>query len=106
MAKYDYRSLASKNPKEGQSAIPIAGGYEYSGDGASKAGAGRGGQGGPNAEQANKEPMGATERAIREELDFNRISKERPEQKYAAGGSASARADGIAQRGKTRGRMV
>jgi hypothetical protein len=106
MAKYDYRSLASKNPKMGESAVPIAGGYEYTGPGASKAGAGRGGQGGPNSEQANKEPMGATERAIREELEFDKMSRVRPEQKYAAGGSASSRADGCITKGHTRGRMV
>jgi hypothetical protein len=43
------------------------------------AGAGRGKQGGPTAEQAQKA--------------------------YAKGGSVSSRADGIAQRGKTKGRM-
>ena len=30
----------------------------------------------------------------------------KPEKKMASGGSASARADGIAQRGKTRGTMI
>ena len=74
----------------------------------SKAGAGRGGQGGPTAEQAaqRKEPMSSAEKAVREEQDFEKWSKVRPEQKYAKGGTASARADGIASRGKTRGTIV
>ena len=71
-------------------------------------GAGRGGQGGPTAEQAaqRKAPMSSAERAVREEQDFDKWSKVRPEQKYAKGGSASKRADGIASRGKTRGTIV
>jgi hypothetical protein len=41
--------------------------------------------------------------------DDEKYTKERPEQKYAKGGSvgsASKRADGIAQKGKTKGRFV
>lgn len=72
------------------------------------AGAGRGRQGGPTAEQAakRKAPMSSAEKAVREEQDFDKWSKVRPEQKYAKGGTASARADGIASRGKTRGTIV
>jgi len=86
--------------------------FTYTGEGASKkAGAGRGGQGGPTAKQAdqNKAMMSPTERAVREQQDFDMYAKERPEQKYAKGGkvaSASRRADGIASKGKTKGRMV
>jgi hypothetical protein len=103
MADAKYRSLAAKKQNEGLSDLPIAGGYEYVGKNASKAGAGRGSQGNPQGPAE----MGADERAIREEMDFKKYSKESPEQKYAGGGmTASARADGIAQRGKTRGKMV
>jgi hypothetical protein len=51
----------------------------------------------------------ATDMAKREAMEnknFEAISKVRPEQKYAKGGSASSRADGCAQRGKTKGTMV
>lgn len=80
-----------------------------------KAGAGRGGQGGPTAAQArqNRGMMSDAEKAARDE------AKEMKEQKatekaYEAsrtsmkkgGMTASARADGIAQRGKTRGTIV
>lgn len=75
------------------------------------AGAGRGGQGGPTAKQAdqNKGMMSATEKAVREQQDFDMYAKERPEQKYAKGGkvsSASSRADGCATKGKTRGKVL
>lgn len=96
----------------GESNKPFSGGSEYIGKGASQAGAGRGGQGGPTAAQAdqNRAMMSAAERAAREEMDFDRISRVRPDQGYKKGGqvatSASKRADGIAQRGKTRGTMV
>jgi len=52
-----------------------------------KAGAGRGKQGGPTAKEVETKAKGGMTKA------------------YAKGGSVSARADGIAQRGKTRGRM-
>ena len=39
-------------------------------------------------------------------LDDEKYTRETPDQKYAKGGTASSRADGIAQRGKTRGTMV
>ena len=38
--------------------------------------------------------------------DDEKYTKETPEQKLAAGGTASSRADGIAQRGKTRGTII
>lgn len=85
--------------------------FTYTGEGSSnKAGAGRGGQGGPSAEQArqNKGMMSAAEKEVREQQDFDMYAKERPEQKYANGGkvsSASRRADGIASKGKTRGKL-
>jgi hypothetical protein len=51
----------------------------------------------------------ATTRAVREKLggkDFSLpMKKGGAIKKYAAGGSVSSRADGIAQRGKTRGKM-
>ena len=75
----------------------------------SKAGAGRGEQGGPTAAQArqNRGTMSDAEKAAREELDFKKMSEYREDQKYAKGGkTASARADGIAQRGKTKGTIV
>lgn len=76
-----------------------------------KAGAGRGGQGGPTATQAAKNtklkgPMSDAEKSAREEMDFKKWSAENEDQKYAKGGmTASKRADGIAVRGKTRGKL-
>ena len=48
----------------------------------------------------------AAKKQANEDKDFEKYSKERPDQKYAKGGSASSRADGCAQRGKTKGTMV
>jgi hypothetical protein len=77
-----------------------------------KAGAGRGGQGGPTAKQAEqntnlKGPMSSAEKSAREEMEFKKLSEPNDSQKYAKGGSVSAsrRADGIASKGKTRGKM-
>ena len=42
----------------------------------------------------------------REESKKRREATKQPVKKMAKGGSASARADGCAQRGKTRGKMV
>ena len=39
-------------------------------------------------------------------LDDEKYTRETPDQKYAKGGTASSRADGIAQRGKTRGMII
>ena len=76
-----------------------------------KAGAGRGKQGGPTAKQAdsNRAMMSPAERSARDDQDFEKYSKVRPDQKYKKGGmvsSASKRADGCAVKGKTKGRMV
>jgi hypothetical protein len=38
--------------------------------------------------------------------DDEKYTKETPDQKYAKGGTASSRADGCAQRGKTRGTII
>lgn len=75
------------------------------------AGAGRGKQGGPTAKQAdaNRAMMSPAERGARDDQDFEKYSKVRPEQKYKKGGSvssASKRGDGIAQRGKTKGKFL
>jgi len=39
-------------------------------------------------------------------LDDEKYTRETPDQKYAKGGTASSRADGCAQRGKTRGTII
>jgi hypothetical protein len=75
------------------------------------AGAGRGKQGGPTAKEMeyrySEDYMSPdTENKLKEEKRLNKMSAESPSQKYANGGSASSRADGIAQRGKTRGTLV
>ena len=98
-------------PVFGESNKPFKGGSTYIGKNASTAGAGRGGQGGPTAKQAaqNRGMMDLTERAVREQQDFDMYAKERPEQKYAKGGkvsSASSRADGCCTKGKTRGKYL
>ncbi len=78
------------------------------------AGAGRGKQGGPTAkEMANKDNPSWVEdakQAARDAEDQTKLDKAYERSRttpYAKGGmTASARADGIAQRGKTRGIMV
>ena len=77
-----------------------------------KAGAGRGGQGGPTAKQAAEGMMSAAEKAARQEMADKKMqdttdklydqSKTTP---YRKGGYVKA-ADGVAQRGKTKGTMV
>ena len=74
------------------------------------AGAGRGKQGGPTAKEMeyrySEDYMSPdTENKLKEEQRLKKLSAESPSQKYSNGGSASSRADGIAQRGKTRGKM-
>ena len=80
----------------------------------SKAGAGRGKQGGPTAAQArqNRGMMSDAEKAARDE---SKAMKEQADadKAYEAsrtslkkGGTASARADGCCVKGKTRGKMV
>jgi len=87
---------------------PSSGGYTYTGEGASdKAGAGRGGQGGPTAQEFKEANMSAAEKNARQDILEEKYTRKTKEQDYAKGGkvSASSRADGIAQRGKTRGKM-
>ena len=81
----------------------------------SKAGAGRGGQGGPTAKQAdeNRAMMSAAERAARDDMQEQKDMRD-AEKAYnksltsmkKGGMTASARADGIATKGKTRGKIV
>ena len=114
---------------------PPTGGSTYVPKEENMSGAGRGGQGGPTAkemEYRNSENYMSpdTENKLKEEKRLNKMSAESSSQKYAKGGvtakymsftktgkpagmrdvmakggSASSRADGIAQRGKTRGKM-
>ena len=91
---------------------PGGGGYTYTGEGASdKAGAGRGSQGGPTAKELQK-------REDKRDAGIFTADKGNPPQdvdsasapvKKASGGSvgsASKRADGIATKGKTKGRFI
>ena len=80
-----------------------------------KAGAGRGGQGGPTAKELKEEPMTAGQKQSMEEAKDEEMRKKMKTapttktemgKKFAGGGTASSRADGCAQRGKTRGKMV
>ena len=80
------------------------------------AGAGRGGQGGPTARQADEGNMTSADREAHQEIEDEKMREQARKAYNAAltsegmkkGGkvSASKRADGIAQRGKTRGTMV
>jgi hypothetical protein len=81
-----------------------AGASEYVGPNPSKAGAGRGKQGGPTAKELQK---------YEEKLDAGIYTKEKGKppspREMASGGkvsSASKRADGCATKGKTKGTMV
>jgi len=79
--------------------------------GAGRMGAGRGEQGGPTAKQL-------ADYEDKQNADIYTVSGKGPQpptdpegvrkstKKYAKGGSVSSRADGIAQRGKTKGRFV
>ena len=80
-----------------------------------KAGAGRGGQGGPTAKELKEEPMTAGQKqSMQEAKDEEEYQKRKtaPTTKtemgkaFAKGGTASARADGCATKGKTKGRFV
>ncbi len=80
-----------------------------------KAGAGRGGQGGPTAKELKEEPMTAGQKQSMEEAkdeEMRKKMKTAPTTKtemgkgFAKGGTASSRADGCAVKGKTRGKMV
>jgi hypothetical protein len=89
---------------------PGGGGYTYTGEGASnKAGAGRGGQGGPTAQEFKDANMSTAEKNARQDILEEKYTKKTKDQDYAKGGtvgSASKRADGIATKGKTKGRFI
>ena len=97
-------------------------GSTYVAEGASKAGAGRGKQGGPTAGQlkaqevedvrdavqkARAEKKGITVEQMRQNMSDEFDKRVKAGDLYKKGGkvTASSRADGIAQRGKTRGKM-
>ena len=81
-----------------------------------KAGAGRGKQGGPTAKELQEEPMTPGQKQSMEEAkdeEMRKKMKNAPTTRtemgkvFAKGGmTASRRADGIAQRGKTRGTLI
>jgi len=81
-----------------------------------KAGAGRGKQGGPTAKELQEEPMTAGQKQSMQEAKDAAMQSKKDKaynaaktypDDYAKGGmTASRRADGIAQRGKTRGTMI
>jgi hypothetical protein len=76
-----------------------------------KAGAGRGKQGGPTAKELTNYERKQNAGVYTEEMGQPPMDPEGAKKrggvikKMAGGGSASNRADGIAQRGKTRGKM-
>jgi len=83
---------------------PVSGANRYIGPNASKAGAGRGGQGGPTAKEL---------KAYEDKQDARIFTKEKrmppsPREMASGGkvGSASKRADGCATQGKTKGTMI
>jgi hypothetical protein len=88
----------------------MGGASEYIGSGSSdKAGAGRGKQGGPTAKELQKyedkqnEGIFVAGKKVPQDIDSGSAPRKK---KMASGGmTASKRADGIAQRGKTRGKM-
>ncbi len=95
--------------------MPVAGGYEYTGKGASKAGAGRGFVNPQRTDESDDDYITPAQRMSmegqrNEERDRAKADKAYERSRttpYASGGmTASARADGCAQRGKTRGKMV
>ena len=122
MTKTPYRSNFNKVDYSPEHAFGVqdSAGYTYTGEGASnKAGAGRGGQGGPSAKQAdqNRAFMSAAEKAARDsaaemqlqertDKAYRDASKDMGLKKGGKVSSASSRGDGIATKGKTRGTMV
>lgn len=79
--------------------------------GAGRMGAGRGEQGGPTAEQLadyedkqNSDIYTVSGKGPQPPMDPEGVRKST--KKYVKGGSVSSRADGIAKRGKTKGRFV
>ena len=109
MPKFNYRDLTSnennlsKKPFEGDRSM--GGASEYIGPGSNdKAGAGRGGQGGPTAKELQK-----YEDKLNEGIYTKEKGKPPSPREMAKGGkvsSASKRADGIATKGKTKGTMI
>jgi hypothetical protein len=82
---------------------------------AGSAGAGRGKQGGPTAKEKNQADMSASEKEMvqeaaddkdRKKADKAPTTKTGMGEAFKNGGSVSSRADGCAQRGKTKGKMV
>ena len=80
-----------------------------------KAGAGRGGQGGPTAKELKEEPMtpgqkqsmqDAKDEEMRKKMKTAPTTKTEMGKGFAKGGSASSRADGCAVKGKTRGKII
>jgi len=76
-----------------------------------KAGAGRGGQGGPTAKELadyeRKKNKGIFTEGMKppQDVDGRSAAPKKTVKKASGGLTASRRADGIAQRGKTRGKM-
>jgi hypothetical protein len=101
----------------GPAGMKRGGGVKRMADGGNtSAGAGRGGQGGPTAEQAKRMFMSDAEKAARDEAAeskmqkrtddaYNAASKNMNFKKGGSVSSASSRADGVATKGKTKGRF-
>jgi hypothetical protein len=91
---------------------PESGANRYIAPNASKAGAGRGGQGGPTAKELvdyeRKQNRGIYTADMGQPPMDPEGAKKRGGviKKMASGGSASSRADGCATKGKTRGTMI
>jgi len=123
MSKPNYKNLAEVygdgymlDPEYSDKPFPAdlgVGASEYVGPGSSdKAGAGRGGQGGPTAKQLadyerkQNEGIFTAGMKVPQDIDSGSAPVKKKVVKKAGGGmTASKRGDGIAQRGKTRGKM-
>jgi hypothetical protein len=126
MKASDIRYMTTGENSRGQPDLsdkPFSGqGSTYVAEGASKAGAGRGKQGGPTARQlktqevediqdavqkARAEKKGVTVEQMRQNMSDEFDKRVKAGDLYKKGGtvSASKRADGAAIRGKTRGRI-
>lgn len=84
---------------------PYPGGSEYMAPNPSTAGAGRGKQGGPSAKELRDEERKQNRGVYTAEMGQPPMDPE-GKKKGGAISSASRRADGIAQRGKTRGTII
>ena len=123
MSKPNYKNLAEVygdgymlDPEYSDKPFPAdlgVGASEYVGPGSSdKAGAGRGGQGGPTAKQLadyeRKQNAGIYTESMGkppQDIDGRSAAPKKTVKKAGGGMTASSRGDGIAQRGKTRGKM-